>query len=78
MFIHHANDREPVERAVALPLQSRCLLDTHNLLMIHCLFPVILEHHRVRGSGQCGDTAEKSLDPRHPPLQQVQSPLSSH
>ena len=63
MGIHHANDREPVERAVntASCIQSRCLLT--NLLLTMHYFPVILEHKRVRGRGQRGDPAEESLDP---------------
>ena len=37
--------------------------------------PVVLEHQRVRRRGQRGDSAQEPLDPRHPPLQQVQQAI---
>ena len=63
MGIHHANDREPVERAVS----KHCLLYSIEMFVNQsfindALFPVILEHQRVRGRGQRGDPAEESLD----------------
>ena len=46
-----------------------------NDALIIYVFPVILEHKRVRGRGQRGDPAEESLDTRHPSLQQVNGKL---
>ena len=71
MSIHHANDREPVERAVNTASSIEMFVIIIIYYLMHCLFPDVLEHLRVRRSGQCGHPAEKSLDPRHPPLQQV-------